>query len=214
MRVGVRHSFCRAVYGYGAWRLARRMGWYGFEVTLRPGPVVSRGIPTVPYAHRANSSQLSVWAVLSSDSHNVIFPLTFCFSNFALTISYDNRLHTPPPRFVCLGTPLAMCVLPSVGVLLTAELRPQFVEQQRRDVRAAGGGGERQGSGRAARKGRGRTAERCPAIPLSGDSHTACSHTACSHAACSHRHCHLECSDHRCARDRLRGVEWSAIEVS
>ena len=120
MRVGVRHSFCRAVYGYGAWRLARRMGWYGFEVTLRPGPVVSRGIPTVPYAQRANSSQLSVWAVLSSDSHNVIFPLTFCFSNFALTISYDNRLHTPPPRFMYAWVPPSPCVccLQSVFYLL------------------------------------------------------------------------------------------------
>ena len=200
-------------YGYGGWRGV----WVGMGSKLpyvRVRTWVEGSLPyrtlnalTVPNCRCGPCShQTRTTSSLRSRS--------FCFSNFALTISYDNRLHTPPPRFVCLGTPLAMCVLPSVGVLLTAELRPQFVEQQRRDVRAAGGGGERQGSGRAARKGRGRTVERCPAIPLSGDSHTACSHTACSHAACSHRHCHLECSDHRCARDRLRGVEWSAIEVS
>ena len=94
----VRHSFCGMAMAVGA---AYGLVWVRSYLTSGSGRG-GRGIPTVPYAQRANSSQLSVWAVLSSDSHNVIFPLTFCFSNYAWV----------PP------SPCVMCCLQSVFYLL------------------------------------------------------------------------------------------------
>lgn len=65
--------------------------------------------------------------------------------------------------------------------------------------------------GRAARKGRRRTVERCLAIPLSGDSHMVCSHSMFSRSMFSQRSS-PRLSRSQMRRDRLRGVEWSAIE--